>query len=56
MSRYFTCEFKCDNLEQAQQVCQELQEKYDITLRKPDGISVSGWRDGPMVEVENDRG
>lgn len=51
--RYFTVEFKCDNLAQAQQLCAELQEKYDISFRKPEGISISAWRDGSMVEESN---
>lgn len=51
MSHYFTVEFKCEDLPQAQQLCRELREKYDITLRKPDGVSISGWRDGSMVEA-----
>ena len=50
MSRYFTVEFLCDDLEQARQLCDELQEKYDIALRKESGIRIAAWRDGPMVE------
>ena len=50
MSRYFTVEFKVDDRQQASQLCSELQEKYDITLRKPEGVSISAWRDGSMVE------
>jgi len=53
MSRYFTVEFKCDDLEQAQQLCAELQQKYNISFRKPEGISISAWRDGAMVEAQD---
>jgi len=52
MSRYFTVEFLCDDLSQAQDLCSELQEKYDIALRKERGVRISAWRDGPMVEIE----
>lgn len=52
MSRYFTVEFLCDNLEQAQALCKELMDKHDIACRKESGVRIASWRDGPMEEEE----
>lgn len=54
VSRYFTAEFLCDDLEVASKLCKELQDKYDIACRKNTGARISSWRDGAMEEEHSD--
>ena len=56
MARYFTVEFMCDDMEQARNLCRELQERYDIACRKESGVRISSWLDGAIPrEQPNDK-